>query len=81
MVGQALGRVKRRDGSPREVPDPARLLHLNSLVQPEPVVPATADSNERPAGSPTDSTPEQRLESGDFSENIQQVRHFSSRSF
>ncbi len=34
---QALGRVKKREGGLRDVPDPARLRHLNSLVQPEPV--------------------------------------------
>ena len=37
---KALGRVKRRDGHLRDVPDLARLLQLNSLVQPEPVGPA-----------------------------------------
>jgi len=34
---QALGRVKKREGGLRDVPDPARLRHLNSLVQPEPI--------------------------------------------
>ena len=37
---KALRRVKRRDGHLRDVPDSARLLQLNSLVQPEPVGPA-----------------------------------------
>ncbi len=36
---QALGRVKKRDGGLRDVPDPARLRQLNSLVQPEPITP------------------------------------------
>ncbi len=34
---QALGRVKKREGGLRDVPDPARLRQLNSLVQPEPI--------------------------------------------
>jgi hypothetical protein len=42
-VCQALGRVKRRDGSSRDVPDPARLMQLNSQVQPQPI--ATTDTD------------------------------------
>jgi hypothetical protein len=52
-VPEALGRVKRRDGGLREVPDPARLLQLNSLVQPEPVA-APDEELPRPPSSNED---------------------------
>jgi hypothetical protein len=46
---QALGRVKKREGGLRDVPDPARLRQLNSLVQPEPVTPELEQPSSAPA--------------------------------